>query len=93
MKVQEIAIPPSLMREAGDDDELEGFEAEDEDWEMAPSLTPEDLPAAILAEDLGDAIHEVSPDELPADGEDSDSGKEPEAVADAVEAEVVEEEA
>ncbi len=61
MKVQEIALPPSLMREGGEDEDLEGFEAEDEDWE---ALAEEDGGDANLAEELVGPVHEVTIDEL-----------------------------
>jgi DNA-directed RNA polymerase subunit beta' len=64
MKVQEIALPPSLMREGGEDEDLEGFEAEDEDWEMGPE---EELVEGF-AEELVGPVHEVSIDELAGDG-------------------------
>ncbi|HET9475979.1 MAG TPA: DNA-directed RNA polymerase subunit beta', partial [Dehalococcoidia bacterium] len=79
MKVQEIALPPSLLREG--DDELEGFEPDDEDWEE--TLPEEDLEEAGFAEEVESLIQEPAAVPLTVDGDGAQAEAEDELPDDA----------
>jgi DNA-directed RNA polymerase subunit beta' len=64
MKVQEIALPPSLLREG--DEDLEGFEPDDEDWEEA---LPEEEDLEAFAEEVESLIEEPAAVPLTVDGD------------------------
>jgi len=76
MKVQEIVLPPSLLREGGEDEDLEGFEAEDEDWE-APELGEDDLLDSDEEEDVSGREEELSQGSVMADGASAEEDGQP----------------